>query len=110
MATVISSIEEPLEIGDDKKSGSIRPSGGKASATFTIKEGFAGAFEDLGELRLQILNVPENAVLTISSGTTTTFGNGVVIVNGLALNKAEAAVAAVGHENDGGGVCCCCCC
>ena len=41
VATVISSIEEPLTIGDDKvAAGSIRPSGGKASATFTIDGGF----------------------------------------------------------------------
>ena len=95
VATVISSIEEPLTIGDDKvAAGSIRPSGGKASATFTIEEGFAGAFGHEGELRLQILNVPENAVLTISSGMTTTFAKNVVWVDSLELNKAEAAVAA----------------
>ena len=98
VTTVISSIEEPLTIGDDKvAAGSIRPSGGKASATFTIEEGFAGAFEDEGELRLQILNVPENAVLTISSGITTTFANGVVWVNSLALDKAAAAVPSTGE-------------
>ena len=108
VATVISSIEEPLTIGDDKvAAGSIRPSGGKASATFTIMEGFAGAFEDEGELRLQILNVPENAVLTISSGTTTTFGNGVVSVNGLELNKAVAAVTGIPWRLTS---CCCCYC
>ena len=68
--TVISAIEAPVEIvtdNDGVKSVNIAPRGGSGTATFTFKEGFPSAFmaEDGDEVRLQILNVPEKAKLTI---------------------------------------------
>ena len=93
--TVISAIEAPVEIvtaDGGVKSANIPPRGGTAIATFTFKEGFPSAFMegDGDEVRLQILNVPEEAELTVGLAAST-FPDDSVQVAGTMLQAAKPA-------------------
>ena len=64
VATVISAIEEALEVESTKVQ--ILTRGGMGSATVTIKEAFASAFTAEADILLTLVGVPNKASLTVS--------------------------------------------
>ena len=76
----VGEIKAPITAEATKET--IRTRGGTATATFTVKEGFASAFsadsDDGGPggtmLRLQVAGVPEKATVTVSLGDGSTLG------------------------------------
>ena len=64
VATVISAIEDALEVESTKVQ--ILTRGGMGSATVTIKEAFASAFTAEADILLTLVGVPDEASLTVS--------------------------------------------
>ena len=64
VATVISAIEEALEVESTK--AQILTRGAMGSATVTIKEAFASAFTAEADVLLTLVGVPDKASLTVS--------------------------------------------
>ena len=64
VATVISAIEDALEV--ESTSVQILTRGGMGSATVTIKEAFASAFTAEADILLTLVGVPDKASLTVS--------------------------------------------
>jgi xanthine/CO dehydrogenase XdhC/CoxF family maturation factor len=64
VATVISAIEDALEV--ESTSVQILTRGGMGSATVTIKEAFASAFTAEADILLTLVGVPNKASLTVS--------------------------------------------
>ena len=64
VATVISAIEDALEVESTK--AQILTRGGMGSATVTIKEAFASAFTAEADILLTLVGVPDEASLTVS--------------------------------------------
>ena len=64
VATVISAIEDALEVESTKTQ--ILTRGGMGSATVTIKEAFASAFTAEANILLTLVGVPDEASLTVS--------------------------------------------
>ena len=64
VATVISAIEDALEV--ESTSVQILTRGGDGSATVTIKEAFASAFTAEADVLLTLVGVPDKASLSVS--------------------------------------------
>ena len=64
VATVISAIEDALEV--ESTSAQILTRGADGSATVTIKEAFASAFTAEADVLLTLVGVPDKAILTVS--------------------------------------------